>query len=268
MKIVVDCREESLYKLIQKELEATPNIICCREQLLLGDIIFKDDNDKEIILFERKSHNDLNASLKDGRYNEQSLRLNAGDMCNHRIVYLLEESVKTNKYSKARTMAPNLLHSCIFSLLFYKGFSVLQTKSLEHTAAMLTDFARKMNKEKDKSLYSFAEPNNNAISTTEYTQTIKKVKKENITPENIDVFMLCQIPNVSSLTANVILDKYITIHDLTKTLRETPDSLASFTYINKTGKPRKLTCLVIDNIRKFLCKEQDYSQDIDMTKII
>ena len=231
MKIVVDCREESLLKLLKEGLENNASsITCVQEQLLLGDIIFRDDNDKEIVLFERKSHNDLNSSLKDGRYNEQSLRLNSHELCNHNIIYLLEESPAFKQYSKARTMTSNLLHSCIFSLLMYKGFSVLQTKSLKHTSEMLIDFAKKLEKEKDKTFYSFSDLQNNQINSTEYSKTIQKEKKANITPENIDAIMLSQIPDISVTSANAILDKYKTIYELTKSLNENPNCLKEISY--------------------------------------
>ena len=268
MKIIVDSREDALYKLIQQELGTDSNITCSQEQLLLGDIIFKNAGDEETILFERKSHNDLNASLKDGRYNEQSLRLNSYGICNHKIVYLLEESGQSNRFSKSRILSANLLHSCIFSLMFYKGFSVLQTKSIQHTASMLVDFARKMEKDNTKPLYSFSDLGSNPISAVEYTQTIQKEKKANITPENIDVFMLSQIPNVSSLTAKVILDKYGTIFELTRAMYDDPTCLSSLSYITKTDKSRKLTTLVIQNIRAYLCKIDKQEKSIDMKEII
>jgi hypothetical protein len=43
-----------------------------------------------------------------------------------------------------------------------------------------------------------------------YVNVIKKVKKENITPENIDEIMLCQIPGISSVTALAIIKKFNT----------------------------------------------------------
>ena len=268
MKIVVDCREEALFKLLKEGLENNVgSITCIQEQLLLGDIIFQDDNNKEIVLFERKSHNDLNSSLKDGRYNEQSLRLNAHELCNHNIIYLLEESPTYKQYNKARTMTSNLLHSCIFSLLMYKGFSVLQTKSLKHTSELLIDFAKKLHKEKDKPLYSFSDLQNNQINSTEYSKTIQKEKKANITPENIDAIMLSQIPDVSVTSANAILDKYKTIYELTKSLNENPNCLKDVCYQTKTDKTRKLTSRVIENIRKYLC-HQETEKTINMSAII
>ena len=45
-------------------------------------------------LIERKSLNDLESSIKDGRYNEQSLRLDKYDLANHNIYYLIELNYK------------------------------------------------------------------------------------------------------------------------------------------------------------------------------
>ena len=60
-------------------------------KLNLGDYVFYDEiNEKNILIIERKSLNDLEASIKDGRYNEQSLRLNEANIENHNIYYLIE----------------------------------------------------------------------------------------------------------------------------------------------------------------------------------
>lgn len=267
MKIIVDCREESLHKLLVQNLANITNITnitCIKEQLVLGDVIFKDDDDNEIVLFERKTYNDLNASLKDGRYNEQSLRLNSYHLSNHRIVYLLEETSK--KYIKGTQMTDNLLHSCIFSLAFYKGFTVLQTKSIIHTALMLIDFAKKYQKDPTKPIYDFENKVNNVQSNIDYTETIKKEKKANITPENIDIIMLSQIPDVSTLTAKVILDQYKNVHNLIDGLNENKDCLDEISYLTKNEKKRKLTKKIIENIKKYLCKIQE--PVLDMSKII
>jgi len=49
------------------------------------------NDDKDILLFERKSFSDLLSSIKDGRYEEQSYRLlNSGEFPPHSIFYLIE----------------------------------------------------------------------------------------------------------------------------------------------------------------------------------
>ena len=60
------------------------------ENLFLGDIIILNDELEEKIIFERKSLYDLAASIKDGRYAEQSYRLNECSQHNHNIVYVIE----------------------------------------------------------------------------------------------------------------------------------------------------------------------------------
>ena len=59
------------------------------EQLHIGDVVFEDDSGKPIIIFERKTLMDLAASIKDGRYNEQSFRLDKEPAHNHNIIYII-----------------------------------------------------------------------------------------------------------------------------------------------------------------------------------
>ena len=51
----------------------------------IGDFIIKTDTDEIIMIFERKSLADLVASIKDGRYSEQSFRLSEYPLNNHSI---------------------------------------------------------------------------------------------------------------------------------------------------------------------------------------
>ena len=54
-----------------------------KEQLAVGDIILENDKGEVVIIFERKTLYDLAASIRDGRYNEQSFRLNKENIHNH-----------------------------------------------------------------------------------------------------------------------------------------------------------------------------------------
>ena len=69
MKIIFDERETSLYEKF-KLFESS----CSTEKRVmdLGDILLQDDDGKDVLLIERKSLSDLIASIKDGRYEEQS----------------------------------------------------------------------------------------------------------------------------------------------------------------------------------------------------
>ena len=86
MKIVVDNREHSLIKLLKAlNNDYEYNIPIVVEKMDLGDIAIHFD-DEEIILMERKKLSDLASSIRDGRYKEQSYRLNGNSLHNHNII--------------------------------------------------------------------------------------------------------------------------------------------------------------------------------------
>ena len=70
------------------------------ENLHIGDIILYDNDNNEKIIFERKSLYDLAASIKDGRYTEQSYRLNNCSCHNHNIVYIIEGDLERYNVQK------------------------------------------------------------------------------------------------------------------------------------------------------------------------
>ena len=92
MKIIIDERETALYDLCPK----TGKIAIEKKVLHLGDIVFANDDETSIyMVFERKSFRDLLASIKDGRYAEQSYRLTNCFPEPHNTVYLLEGMFST-----------------------------------------------------------------------------------------------------------------------------------------------------------------------------
>ena len=84
-----------------------------------------------------------------------------------------------------------------------------------------------------------------------YTKYVKREKKSNITPENIDVIMLSQIPNVSVDTAIQIIDKYKTIYNLINILSENASELKDFKIKTKSGE-RRLNSNVISYIKNYI----------------
>jgi ERCC4-type nuclease len=99
MIIKIDNREQDLIKLCQHYIEIIPNykdIELVIEALPLGDAIIGNNKVnangevcgfEEKVIIERKSLSDLAASIKDGRYKEQSYRLNGSHIHNHNIIY-------------------------------------------------------------------------------------------------------------------------------------------------------------------------------------
>ena len=153
------------------------------------------------------------------------------------------------------------VYSAIFSLNYYKGFSVLRTLSIDETALFVCNSIHKMIKENIKGLKNPYYSNTTEIHCLDdapdknYINVIKKIKKDNITPNNIDEIMLSQIPGVSSTIAIVIINKFETLSNLLNKLNEDDKCLCALTYTNSKNQTRKLNKSCIQNIVKFLLKK-------------
>lgn len=283
MIIKVDIREQDLLNQLKYLVENIPifkNLVIKTEVLPIGDIIITTDNDNEKLIIERKSVSDLLASIKDGRYEEQSYRLNGLEHHNHNIIYLIEGDVnRVNRFKSDNKVEKLTMYSAMFSLNYYKGFSVFRSFSLEESATIICNMAYKLDKEAlGKSSYyqnkvstpvvneeqiGGVVPNENCVvppvdveqSEKDYVSVIKKVKKENVTPDNIGEIMLCQIPGISSVTALAILEQYKTLPNLIKEIEANNDCLNNITSTNSKGQTRKINKTSIANIVKFLSKK-------------
>jgi ERCC4-type nuclease len=176
------------------------------ERLPLGDIILHDPaQQKDIVLFERKTLADLAASIRDGRYKEQSFRLiesaAATGFSTHHIVYIIEGDL--SRYDDRHTqITKTALQSAMVSLMYYKGFSVIRTMNVGETADFILHFADKVAKEGPLSVAD-------TTTAAAYSEvSAKKEKRDYITRENIGEIMLSQVPGVSAKTASAILSKY------------------------------------------------------------
>lgn len=292
MLITIDYREKELIDLIQlkfaekkpeteevkKKEKEIEEIKIKVENLKLGDIIIS-DGDNELLLFERKSLNDLASSIKDGRYVEQSFRLNGYESVpNHNIVYIIEGELskwKENANYNGRVNKKTLLSS-MCSMLYYKGFSVIRTMNMTETCELILNWADKLQREKLTKMpyYSGAkmekqesaqqaqaqEPGQESeaqVQTVRESQhycdvfKIKKEKNGNITPGNIGEIMLCTIPGISSKTAIVIMKEFKTINGLIKSLENDGHCLNNI-YMETNDKKRKISSQCIENIKRYL----------------
>jgi len=276
MIIKVDNREQELLKQIQNLVLFIPAFKQLKVEIAalpLGDIIISDDTDDKLII-ERKCLTDLLASIKDGRYEEQSYRLNGLNHHNHNIYYLIEGDVNKANRFKDNNIEKLTLYSAMFSLNYFKGFSVMRTLSMEETAVFICNTANKLSKSDKNAYYEYKPlPNKensenkeqNEEKTEEkekveqtdkdYISVVKKVKKENITPDNIAEIMLCQIPGISSVTAVAIMDRFKTIPNLIQEIQQNDNCLKDISYQNTKGQTRKINKTSLANIVKFLLKK-------------
>jgi len=289
MLIRVDTREDALHSMFQMNLNQAPCDkaihVLRSEPLPVGDVIISSsDGETDYIVFERKSLQDLAASIRDGRYKEQSLRLQAfPNVHNHNIVYIVEGDF-TRYNERFSKIGKGALQSAMCSLNYYKGFSVIRTMSIMETYEIICSYANKLSASpapyghyhRDFSIPTIPTiPTTNNVtdvSTNASTGTIpsaedqlisaststsycsvlkvKQVKCENITPQNIGEIMLCNIPGVSNKTAAVIMKKYTTLRALMEALQ----AGGSGECLNdiRLETQRKLSKQCIHNIYNFL----------------
>jgi ERCC4-type nuclease len=277
MLIRVDMRETELLSMFQMNLKLVPDSSSSKpikpihaihsirsESLPVGDVILSSsDGATDYIVFERKSLQDLAASIRDGRYKEQSLRLQAfPNVHSHNVVYIVEGdfSRHNERFSK---IGKGALQSAMCSLNYYKGFSVVRTMSIMETHDIINSYANKLAASPAPYGYYHKPPVENAIQTQPSLEDetdsnpnasycsalkVKQVKCENITPQNIGEIMLCNIPGVSNKTAAAIMKKYTTLRALMDALKGSDDSLADI----RLETQRKLSKQCIQNIYNFL----------------
>ena len=268
MLIKIDIRENDLFHKCESTITSVSkfaDIKLISQTLPLGDIIINDGTN-DCIIIERKTLSDLAASIKDGRYEEQSYRLNGLNHHNHNIIYLIEGDMYRFNTFKER-IDKQTLYSAMFSINYFKGFSVMRSNNIEETAMIACNMAYKLVsglKAGKTGFYnnilsndnSSGTQNNNADdnlpSEKDYCSVIKKVKKDNITPDNIGEIMLCQIPGISSASALAILAEFKTLPNLIQFLKEDENCLNNICTIDSNGKSRKISKTAIATIVKFL----------------
>jgi ERCC4-type nuclease len=175
-----------------------------------------------------------------------------------------------------------IILSAITSLQFFKGFSVHRTASVGESAEWILYMADKIEREflKGKVPYYLTDPflkcfskkqpveqsNTHSLhSTTQetvaqpieeitpanYCTVVKKVKKDNVTTENIGEIVLCQIPGISSVTAIAIMKKFNNFPHFIQELQKDPYCIDNIV-CEANGKTRKISRSSIENIRKYL----------------
>ena len=247
---IIDTREAKLIELIKNTTSFTlPYEV---KNLQIGDIIISSSKypEKQIII-ERKCMTDMICSIKDGRYKEQKLRLQAEverSNANIRICYLLEGVIADLRLPNDKT----LLYGSIVSSTFRDNIPLLRTNNLNETLDIIIRIHERMNKDitdffKENSIkkntanttletqititptintvpYTIPDTvpelvlqndtNENTNDNNLYLQSIKKCKKENLTPKVWNQIALTNIPGISSTIAIKINEKYKSIKHL------------------------------------------------------
>ena len=270
MFIKIDYRESSLITKCTELLSSNDkykNIKLSTPNLTLGDIEIGLSESTPVIIIERKSVSDLLASIKDGRYKEQSFRLSGSSIPNHNILYLIEGTINYRQFGIKSEI--QTAYSALTSINYYEGFSIMRSMSLDETAIIICNMAHKVERSPHKNSYyrvgvdniGGVTGNNNGDQTNNeqtnnsapvpYCSVVKSTKKCNITSSNIGEIMLCQLPGIGSNVAVNIMERYKTIPALINAVSTDNNCLNDICTIDKNGKRRKISKTVISKIIEF-----------------
>ncbi len=261
LEIIIDNRETRVYNdIIKRDLDKYKNdISIISKQIDLGDIIIK--YNELIFVFERKTVNDLLASIKDGRYKEQKYRLKSNFK---NISYIIEGDDIISSNSNQQ----NILTSAYIHSIYRDNINLVFTKNIQQTVSYLLIFCSKILEHPEHFINTNNNTNNitndndntnntnnitndntnNDINNKEYYEIckIKSKKSDNITPESCYLFQLSQIPSINIKIAQNIKNKYPTMKILLDNLTNSDNPINLLTNIDKIGKEKA------NNIIKFL----------------
>jgi ERCC4-type nuclease len=228
LKVIIDHREGKIKDLIN------PNKVSCPityENLEHGDIIIYHE-DIPVFIFERKTLPDLKASINDGRYRNQKLKMLS--MYDRGIIYYIIEG-DTFRIEES-------LKGAIINTMLRDKIGIFKTKDINDTIQLIYDIIDRIQKDPQKYI----------ITNTDIPQLQQSV---GVRKESMFINMLCQIPHISLKTAKAISEKYSCFHDIhvdldNKTYDEKLKSLKDILIVDTKGKSRKISSTACDNIIK------------------
>ena len=194
----IDYREEDIMDFLNDL-----NIIYAKENLEIGDIIYKRNN-KEICIIERKTIHDYVSSMTDGRNKEQSFRLSKfrQEINDVIIIYMIEGDLPQSNYKFRSHITGEALFTSICDKIIRDKFFIYQTKNLNESIRFINKLFTKFNENIDVS------------KNDDYTKTINLHKKNQLTCEMWYKLCLAQIPSVSIDIATEIVKYYPTLSNL------------------------------------------------------
>ena len=206
LELIYDSRELKLKELLEENKNDT--IQLSEKYLDLGDIIFKKDNE-EILVIERKTLSDLYSSIQDGRYKEQKIRL-MSNYSREKIVYIIEGTISSQN-SKFFKNSKSITDGALLNMAFRDNITIIRTKDINDTCNMLYLLGKKIIKNPE---FFSVESSSSNTSSISYLDTVKVAKKDNMTPSLCNIIQLSQIPGVSKVMAQTIIEKYGSISNL------------------------------------------------------
>lgn len=243
VRIIIDHRESVIKEMVGGGcLEE-----CTFENLYIGDVVIK-VKDTPLIVMERKTLSDLAASIKDGRYRNQKLKML--ETYESSVVYYIiegtfdfvETDVMLNGISKKAII------SCVVNTMIRDNIKVFVTKNVKETFQLIQSIFLRVQKEPEKYLKTSDDPKVNVF--------VQK-GKGTLSKEDCYRNQLCQIPDVSLKTASAIVKQYPSFKEMLAALSSLDDLeklklLKEIRTEDNNGKQRRISEKVAKNIIEYI----------------
>ena len=228
-----------------KELIATHPVMQNQPPVLLENLEFGDIQillgDTVLFIFERKTLEDLMASIKDGRYKNQKARL-FQHFVPSQIYYIIEGSMK---YSATTTNNNDkIIQSSVINTVLRDKVACFNTKNVGETLELIVGIFMRIKEDASKYPISFQQGalTEQSIVTTSAADTPQKVFKG----------LLCQIPGVSEKSAVAIMSRWPKWVDMYEEMYLlTPEDRADTLNSIKVND-RKISKRIVEGILKHL----------------
>lgn len=140
--LIIDTREAAVYKRHQNEFAGTKHDV---KQITTGDYAVLDPSGKILAIIERKSLEDLGASLKDGRYQNKAKLVDLRATTGCKIIFVIEGKAFPGPHERFANIEYGHIESAIFHMMVREDITVMWTRDTLHTAQTLCSFLRSMN---------------------------------------------------------------------------------------------------------------------------
>ena len=213
------------------------------ENLELGDFIIRLD-DIDFLVFERKTIADLAASIKDGRYADQKLRL-LSHYDSSKVHYIIEGSFDFSTQTIHDSIPKSTLISCVINTMIRDNIKCFFTKSPAETCSLIEAIFSRI--EKDPGKYTHGGT----------PSTMQKPTRKITSRDECYISQLCQVPDISTKTAMAIAKKYPSFQDLFAAFIDIDEPqklkrLKEITTTDSQGKDRRISEKVAKNIIQYM----------------
>jgi len=202
MKIIVDDRESKVIPFFKDEYQ---DIEIEVKRIQIGDYVIMQD-EKVLFVIERKTWCDLSTSIKDGRTKNVDKLISLREQTGCKILYLIEGKARNSPTKRFARIPFKSLQSHLDHLMVRNNVFIVHSNNEEDTVARLIEFCNNYLTLNitggDKEIFTNKDEEVVVDAIKILTTTIKK------TDLQIIYNLWSQIPNITTKTASLFIDKY------------------------------------------------------------